>query len=258
MASDITVDLWQTFDFTTLDTTNLAANDHASVGTWSIANADSRLSTTTDSEKLLPGTVNTSLDDSGGTRGLSYVLNGTDFQEGTVTYTFSSSKSAVSVGWWFKFPSGYVGSFEGGQPDLITIEGGTAARALFVKLTDADQGQITLFTPEQGSSSPINVEPGTWYWITAYYGTGGATHKLRVYNTSGSLVGSEQTRTGSTQLADFATFGNLIGDESGVTGAAFEFDDLVMDWSSATFPIGPPLGDPEPFRTALNSLTGWM
>lgn len=243
--ADITVDLWQDFDFTTLDTTNLGTNDHATGGTWTITDPNSRLSTSTSAEKISTGLISGN-SDSGGTRGLRYD-SPADFNAGVVAYEYASTHTTISFGFWFRFPAEYVGTFEGGQPDILYVENALGTNELYVKLTDNNQGQLILFTAEAGGSTTIDVEPDTWYWITAKYST---THSLRVYDVDGTQVGAEKTRTGSAQASTIASLGNLIGDEGG--GGPFDYDDWVMDWTSATFPLGPPLAtgtvDQEGFR----------
>lgn len=231
--ADITVDLWQDFEFATLNTTNLAANDHVTGGTWTITDPNSRLSTSTSAEKVSPGTFSGNSDASGA-RGLRYE-SPVDFQEGIVTYEYASTHATVSFGFWFKFPAEYVGSFEGGQPDIIYVENALGTNELYVKLWDDGSSHLVLFTAEAGYSTNVNVSPDTWYWITVKYST---THTMRVYDEAGAQVGTEKTRTGSAQVSTQASLGNLIGDEGG--GGPFDYDDWVMDWTDATFPLGPP------------------
>jgi WD40 repeat protein len=129
-----------------------------------------------------------------------------------------------------------VGSFEGGQPDILYVENALGTNEVYIKLWDDGSSHLMIFTAEQGQSANIDVSPDTWYWVTAAYGT---THTLRVYDANGNQVGVERTRTGSAQASTQATLGNLIGDEGG--GGPFDFDDWIMDWTDATFPLGPPL-----------------
>lgn len=236
--ADITVNLWQDFNFDTLTVENLAANDHSTSGSWSIIDLNSRLSTNSAAEKVSSGTINGNLDQSG-THGMVYESPAA-FDPARIIYQFSTRKATASIGFWFKFPAEYVGSFEGGQPDILVVRNILGTNELYVKLTDNNAGNIYLFTVESNYSGNIPVDPDTWYWITVVYGP--TTHRLRVYDEEGNQVGSEQTRPGAGaefEEASTVSLGSLIGDNGG--GGPFYFDDLVMDWSDATFPLGPPL-----------------
>lgn len=252
--ADITVNLWQDFNFDTLTPENLAANDHTSVGSWSIVDLNSRLSMSASAEMTFEGKIN-GITDVSGTRGMRYE-SPIDFDPGRIVYQFSTRKSTVSAGVAFKFPTEYVGSFEGGQPDLLVIRNILGTNELYVKLVDNNGGRFHLFTVESNYSDAILVEPETWYWITVTYGPD--LHKLRVYDMStGDQVGEEQTLPGAGAVNEEAAtviLGSLIGDTGG--GGPFDFDDLVLDWTDASFPLGPPVGlPPVTGRTTLLDIT---
>jgi hypothetical protein len=115
----------------------------------------------------------------------------------------------------------------------------TGADEFYIKLRAiSGAASIVLFSVEQDESGPISLQPDTWYWFTGLYGT---THRLRAYDVNGNQVGVERSFTGAdgaNQEFDLLQFGSLIGnpDQYG----PFDFDDLIVDWTDATFPLGPP------------------
>lgn len=238
--ADITADLWQDFDFTTLNTTNLAANDHASVGTWTITDPDTRLSTSTSGEKISTGLISGN-SDSGGTRGMAMVAP-TAGDNTHITYEFSEDKATVSFGFWYMFPADFIGSDD--EHDILYVENAFGENELYVKQTDhtGRGGHLYLYSGEAGYSTAIQIggSPDTWFWVTARLETGGS-NRLRVYDASGVQVGSEQTRTAhATEPSYQVSLGSAVGALAGHTGSVY-FDDFVMDWADATFPLGPPL-----------------
>jgi hypothetical protein len=244
--TDITVDLWQDFDFTTLDETNLAAHDHASVGTWTIDDPESNFSTSTSGEKLSDGTFSGN-DDSGGTHGLAMTApNPAD--NTVIIYEFSADKSSCSYGFWYKFPAGFIGSDD--EHDILYVENNFGSNELYVKQTDHSGrgGHLYLYTGESGYSTAIQIGSmdDEWIWITAQHNTGGAgsPHRLRAYTADGTQIGSEQTLASHATEPSFqASLGSGVGALQGYTGTHY-FDDWIMDWTDATFPLGPPEGAP--------------
>jgi hypothetical protein len=231
------VDLWQDFEFTTLNTTNLAANDHVDNGddngTWSIAN-DGTLSTSTSAEKFTPGTLGGNVD-STSLRGLRY-QGSANGQDGTVEYNFENERTTLSFGFWVRIPSAYFGTFTSDEPDLIRVRNNTGQNEFYVKTSDDEQIFFTLFSVEQDESAPINIEPDTWYCLTGLYDS---TFRLRVYDENGNQVGVERSFSGAGGANEEATqiqFGSLVGDQSGVWGP-YDYDDLIVDWTDATFPL---------------------
>jgi hypothetical protein len=142
----------------------------------------------------------------------------------------------VSFGFWFRLPSAYLSANASAEPDLIRIRTPSGTNEFYIKLRAiGGQASIVLFTVEQDESAAINLQPDTWYWFTGLFGS---THRLRAYDANGSQVGVERTRSGASQQTDFVQFGSLIGNPD--VWGPFDFDDLILDWTDATFPLGPP------------------
>jgi hypothetical protein len=240
--ADITGDLWQDFELDTLNPTNLASRDHVNDGddngTWGVENADGNLSTTTSAEKVSTGLINGN-SDSSATRGLRYLGDAND-EPGTVQYEFETRRRPVSGGFWFMFPTAFVGSEASGEPDILNLTNILGSNELYIKLLDNGVNSfLDLFTGDSGHAAvTVTVQPETWYWITFLYGS---THRMRVYDEDGNQVGSEASITGAggaNEELDTAFLGNLIGDP---VWGPYDFDDWVLDWTNATFPVLPPI-----------------
>lgn len=235
---NITADMWQTFEFDTLSTSDLDANDGVTgIGTWDIAGA-TRLSTSLASEMTTAATINAAADT--GTRGLSY-----DPAQGVgdarVQWTFDSVSrpAGMSFGFWFKADGAFSGSFD--EHDIFVARRYLGNTNLYVKLDDDNGGIVHLFSENKGYSPGIRVDYDTWYWITGRWQMTNAVLSLHVYDVSGIQVGAEQQFSGSTindKISHFAP-GSWIGPTDRDTRGVLSFDDLIVDWTDATFPLGP-------------------
>lgn len=244
LAQSITVDLWQDFEGTPLNATTLAANDHGNLGAWSVTDPETKLSISASGEKISTALINGN-SDSGGTSGMA--LTPSDpASEADIHLAFTTDQASCSYGWWYQFPAAMVGSDD--EQDMLYVENAFGANELYVKQTDhtGRGSDLFLFTGEAGYSSAIDISgsPGTWFWITALHQTGGAgsPHRLRVYDADGNQVGSEQTRTShATEPSHTVSLGAAsAGILNGYSGTHY-YDDFVIDCSSPTWPILPPL-----------------
>jgi hypothetical protein len=243
---NINVDLWQTFDFATLNAANLDANDNfATTGLWSVTNNHGTM--TAGSEQLLPGTINTSLTDAAGSKGLTVDCN---FNGGATIAAFNlagtggpGAKNILTFGFWIRMPAAWAGSFH--EQDVIRIENVLGSKQLYVKASDhADAGNTTkfhIFNETDGYGPGVAVSAATWYWVTGSYdgsaisATGG---KVKIYDTTGALVGAEQTTATIAQPATQVTFGPIVGNSGAFVGN-MDLDDLLLDWTGHVYPLGP-------------------
>jgi len=239
----ITADLWQTFEFDTLNAASLEANDYCSEGSWTVSNSASRLTIATLGELAAPDTINGITDS--GTRGLGYTNSGSSFQPGYVRYTFATGKSTgLSMGFWFYPASGMVGSFA--EHDILALYINVGSDDVFIKANDfADGTNLDFFLHNSTaySTNKITITAANlnkWHWITAQWKPG-ASWKFRIYNTIGGQVGAvtHQT-TPSTNNIEFILVGSFIGASGAGESGTFYFDDLVLDWTDQTFPLGIP------------------
>ena len=239
-----TVDMWQTFDFPTLNTTNLAANAHTTLGSWNIDN-DGDASTSTSGEKTAPAVFN-GVSDSAGSEGLAYENNGTAYRHGTVQYVFDTYKTSFTTGFWLYVPSGMTGLY--GEHDVLCISTVNSGTDTYLKLGDPTGTEMRLrsfifYTSNNTgyySTEYVTLPQNAWYWIAVDY-RNNDTVVVDVYDSSLAFVGSvNHASDGATP--DDEIFGMWIGSligasESGMSGTIY-WDDWVINWTNPKHPIG--------------------
>jgi hypothetical protein len=237
-----TVDMWQTFDFPTLNTANLAANAHTTLGSWYIVN-DGDASTSNSGEKTAPAVFN-GVSDSTGSEGLAYANNGTDYRPGTVQYVFDTPKKSLTTGFWLYVPSGITGFW--GEHDILCINTVSSGIDTYLKLGDptGSEMRLRLFIYDydsNGYSTEYVVLPqNAWYWIAVDY-RNNDTVVVDVYDAGLAFVGSvNHAPDGATPNDEIVGMwiGSLIGaSESGMSGTIY-WDDWVINWTDPKHPIG--------------------
>jgi hypothetical protein len=244
---NLVVDLWQTFEFDTLNVANLDAHDGVSgQGAWSIVDASRAFSIGPAAENKTEGTINGMPDF--GSRGL--LDDGSKSGDMRVRWDFNSASRplAMSFGFWFKVDDEFVGSYD--EHDIIVVRRAMSSTNLYLKLTDDEQARIHIFCESRGYSAPILISPNTWYWVTGWWKLPDMAMAFRVYNVAREQVGSEQ-RINASPVNDrigYFSVGSHIGPTDGDTTGFLYFDDVMADWTDATYPLGPgaPPSDNEP------------
>jgi hypothetical protein len=230
----ITYDMWVGFEQCTSGsaptTTCLANSTHGTAGTWDVSSMASLITIQTAAQAPNP-------DGDTGTLGMAYNLaNGGD---GYITWTPPSALTSFSFGLWYKT----------GQPGAYT-EG-----PHFITLFNATYGDMERLSDERSSSdnsrqirvSPLDVAvtgvaDNTWYWCTVKWVEGGAG-SFSVYDASLNLVGTVTF----TDSINFAAQQIQLGNTSATTAEAGEttyFDDLIVDYTHANFPLIPTKAPP--------------
>lgn len=222
--SNITADMWQDFEFATLSTGNLAANDHSASGSWSIADAGSKLSTNASGQKALISTVGGV--STAGTLGLKLDYNGTNaayLQFNPTSYGANPVSHLTAI---------YVPAL----PADGIYEVAWSYPILHVEVRRSGATHQVFLSNANGSSSGITVTADAWYYFT-WKAQRNATCRLRVYGMDGVQVGSEATLLGGD--ADYTN--PLFGESNGHTARAvvFYFDNFCIDSTNAVFPLGP-------------------
>lgn len=220
-----TADLWQAFEFTDPTVANLDANDNTSTGTWLTNDNTVLMSISTSGERALTGTINGS-SDTGHTRGLRKSHTAND----TANVQFDLGGSAVgtiSAGTWWKF----VGPTPGASKCILLFaySGGTVAEVV-MNITTKTVGF------SGGSNNGVALVTDTWYWITAKI-VKNSTSYISVYDTTGTLVGTEVAGTAANQDTRFISLGRGLN-ETADNSILVYWDDLVLDWTDATYPLG--------------------
>ena len=222
------IDFESSTDGTTIDTGILAASTHCGNGIWSLSTdpiAGITISTTGQKQLASPVTTcGTQYSDAAGTRGLQYDMSQTARR---ATYTWSTTSNSASVGFFFKITVSDMNYYT-----VFNIAGGLDYAALNIH-----NGAMALET-KSGNSSPIPMSPNVWYWITIQYNAGG-THQMQVYDTTNwTLLGSGSgAANGNYQPTDIEIGRN--GSELGFPSAFWYYDNIVVDYLTAKFPIVP-------------------
>lgn len=97
-------------------------------------------------------------------------------------------------------------------------------------------GNIRLHTAEPFVGANIPVSQNTWYWVTGRYVPGG-TSRLAVYSLPGWTLIGESTLAQTNLQARAVRFGCQPHGAS-PTGAHTQLDCFVIDWTTATYPLG--------------------
>ena len=223
------LDFENSSDGTTITTDILRASTHCGNGVWSLTNNPiTGMTISTDAQKQLHSTVTTcgkQYTDTTGTRGLRYDMSQTARY---ATYSWSTPSSSVSVGFFYKISvtdTNYYSAF-------AIIAGGGDYAVLHIR-----SGAMYLET-WTGTTTPINISPNTWYWVTMQYNAGG-THYLQVYETTGwTLLGSASNAATGNFMPNGIEIGRT-GSESGFPSAYWYYDNIVIDYLKGTFPILP-------------------
>lgn len=220
----ITVDLWQDFEMATVSQANLEAQDHCTTGAWATFNSPT---SSASGERDMISDVG-GVNDAG-----SYGLVAPPSAQALARYTPATSwaGNAISVGFWVYVAEQHTWN----EVSVVTV--GTTSTTLFSAMTRANEGPgffMRLWNGASATDHGSTLSLATWYWVTCKVQRN-ATCTLRVYNTSGAEVGAAQTITGGDVAADIIQAGNP-GDSW--TGNIY-LDDLVIDWTDATYPLGP-------------------
>jgi hypothetical protein len=78
---------------------------------------------------------------------------------------------------------------------------------------------------------------------------------VRAYTAAGALVGEETLISGDSQMLN-VTLGTLVGTAAGHDGELW-FDDWVIDYTNAVYPLGPPQSNPADWDTWGGSFGHW-
>jgi hypothetical protein len=230
ITSDVLINFESGSNGNAVTTTNLTAGTHGTGGTWSLDPATSAACTiSTSAENIFPGTVTaggTGYTDSTSTRGFKFTGH---IEWGYAEYYFTSTHNSVSVGFYF---FGGIPVADTTPYNIFNI-GAPGQEACAPQWNDNTFGLETW----TGGSETISVASNTWYWITIKYVRNG-TGLLNIYNASTwSLVGSV-----SHSLLDYPASVVQIGQvhsEIGDSGSYYYIDDVIIDWTTAVFPLLP-------------------
>jgi hypothetical protein len=222
------IDFEGSTDGTTITTGILAASTHCGNGIWALS-TDPIVGMTISAagQQQLPSpvtTCGTQYSDAAGTRGLQYDMSQTARR---ATYTWSGTSNSASVGFFFEITVSDTNYYT-----VFNIAGGLDYAALNIH-----NGAMYLET-RSGGLNPIPMLPNVWYWITIQYNAGGM-HQMQVYDTTNwTLLGSSSGAATGNYLPTEIEIGRN-GSEPGFPSAFWYYDNIVIDYLTAKFPIVP-------------------
>ncbi|MGA2401439.1 MAG: hypothetical protein ABSG91_07005 [Syntrophobacteraceae bacterium] len=224
--TDLSVSIWEDFEFSTLNTTNLAAHQHGTGGVWTIADTASKLSMSASGQKSLkscPGNVTDA-----GTTGLKADNTAATTTPAYLAYTFPSPPTTLSYSYWL-----YIASFPAYTTAIISQTSGVNLSEMY------NSGSAITISTIGAVNIPAITFPTVpaWYFITMKT-TLGSTMTMHVYDANGNeLAGSPQSGTAYT-----GPWSSLeVGLTATIAAASFilYFDNLLIDLTGATDPLGP-------------------
>jgi hypothetical protein len=225
------IDFESSTDGMTIDTGILAASTHCGNGIWSLSTDPIvGMSISAAGQKQLASpvtTCGTQYSDSAGTRGLRYDVSQTGRY---AAYNWSTTSSSASVGFFYKISVSDTNYYS-----VFNINGRSGHDYAALNIHD---GAMRLEVGSQISSAPISISPDTWYWVTMQYNAGG-THHLQVYDTTNwTLIGDISNGATGNDSPGGISMGRT-GSETGYPSAFWYYDNIVIDYLTAKFPIVP-------------------
>lgn len=224
-AASVAADIWQTFEFATLSKANLEANDNNASATWVVYDSLGYLSTQGGSERATISNIG-GVSDSG-TLGLQRLYTTTVIS--SLECKFDADKDNISYGHWFKFSAN-----TSVNRNLIRSQNNSGNDSL-EPITLRYSTRYLGWSPS-GNSIGAALTAGSWYWVTVQYNRN-ATSYLRVYDSSGTQIGAEATTT----APNYPVRRMFVFDYNAQTSdsASSSIDDIIIDYTDATFPLGP-------------------
>ena len=168
-----------------------------------------------------------------GTYGMKY--DSATTAEAYANYTLGAGSANLSVGFWFK-----SGTYAGWAGDswILVIYNDTNGSALVVREGNSagdDSRRLSWGT----DADVITIADATWYYLTCEYVQNG-TSQCNLYNTSLAKVGSTMSGASNDWIAEDV---RICGYSVASSTACF-YDEVFIDTTDATFPLGPPVGTP--------------
>lgn len=225
---NISASFWLPFEFSTLTTASLEANDNSG-GTWVLNNTRNLLGISGSAAQFTnTGSVNFLSDL--GVRGLAYNVSGLAGGGAASNMRFAAPVgiNKYSMRFYYYLPSMSTFNIYGIYRGLNGSGNGFDGDGIFRHIKNPGL---------QLENVPITTE-NAWYRVEIYWERGG-NHIQTIYNAAGELVGSWQGTGGAQSISFF----NFFYDSSpgGTPNAASNayMDNLIIDWRDAVYPLGP-------------------
>ena len=213
--------------------TTLANSTHGTAGTWQVVNSSGSLTAIAAAQDTLSG--------SPGTRGVQYNSTTGDPADHLV-WSMPATKTQVSLGMYYctSTQSSSVFNFEEGPHFLgfASSSFGDLWRLVDERNSVDNSRSIRISPTGPVGSVKINVADNTCYWIAFRYVKSG-TVDFSLYDTNLNLIQHVSTPETFGQNVDFLFLGNDLSNGDAQTFYNFRFDDLIVDYTNATFPLLP-------------------
>jgi hypothetical protein len=179
-------------------------------------------------------------DDTGGTRGIRY-----NHRTGSLTpswaYAFPVAKNIVSIGFWFK--TTYQLTQNQSYSSVAMFCGGGEFTVFNIFSQHTSEHSARLETNDStGSVLGPRIVNSTWYWVTMKIDTVAGVSWMSLWTWNGSAwVQSGYTCGMPTVTGTPVDTLQIIctgGSYAVVTGSSW-YDNIIMDWTTATFPLLP-------------------
>ena len=236
---DVYLDMESGSDSSLVTTGILNAATHGTGGDWSTTATSMRVSTAFEQPLGSPVVAGgTTYTDAGSTRTFAFRnTQGRDHEY--ATYALTASTAKASMGCFVR-----MGNFTGatfGSYDLIAMEGDNGEFAVlnFQDFPGADFGWE--IHTQAGVGNAIRIVANKTYWITMLWDKGNRQATLKVYDPiTWTLVGTS-TLALQAENCTLVAFGryDAHGTKPEADGLFHYYDDLMIDFSNASFPILP-------------------
>jgi len=242
---DVYLDMESGSDNSTVNAGLLNSATRGVGGSWTtFPSSLSAMKVSTDFEPLLGAPVMVGANtytDRGTSQGYAF-RNSTDQEY--ARYTFDDVQPKVSMGCFVR-----IGNFTGstfGSYDLIAMEGDGEFIVVNFQDFPGDDFVFQIHTIA-GTHDPFRVTPNTTYWVTLLWDQPNRRASMKVYDAATwVLVGSSSIGLGNTECLNVC-FGRYDNHDV-ISSASHYYDDLMIDYSAAHFPILParigPVGEP--------------
>lgn len=224
-ASGITADLWQTFESTNPDTNSLSGSDNTALGLWT---TNGTLMLSTGAEFPVGATVNGG-SDSAHTNG--FIRSFSSSGQTNIQYDIGSANTKANLSIRFNW------KFTGNPGVSHRIFGAAATSGSDYPRLDLHYSSRFFFFSGNANTNGTILTADTWYRFHISYNQN-ATCYARAYTTNGVLVGSEVTETAPNSPWRYFNLGHY-NSETADGATVFYWDDVIIDWTTATYPLGP-------------------
>src|SRR5579872_5292375 len=226
----------------------LANSTHGTAGTWAVVNSRNSLSAITAGQDTMAGAP--------GNKGLQYNSTSGDPTD-RVQWSMPSTHTQVSVGMYYctSNESASVFAFTEG-PHFLGFDNnsfGDTWRLSDERNSVDNSREIRISPTGPANSVMIHVSDSTCYWLTMRV-IKGANVDFSVYDTSLNLIQHVSTPETFGQNIDAIWLGSNLSNGLSNTFYNFHMDDLVVDYTNATFPLLPSTTPANPTVALASSL----